>query len=105
MSTRIEIKTGSYNQRRYSKPWIAIIDFSIDPKGDFKWGTWIGDHNSGSEGLLVIDTAEGDIIAQGQKDFRQPRNSTPIYYHVHDGQLIPVTSRAEAYKLSQAKIV
>jgi hypothetical protein len=103
MTTKIEIKTGSYNQRRYSKPWIAIVDFSIDPRGEFKWGTWVGDHSTGSEGLLVIDANEGDIIAMGQKDFRQPRNSAPTYYQVRDGKLVELASRAEAYKIATAK--
>jgi hypothetical protein len=102
MTTRIEVKTSGYNQRRFSKPWIAIVDFSVDVRGEFKWGAWIGDHTSGSEGLLVIDAEEGAIIARGQKDFRKPRNSAPDYYQVRDGQLAPVASRAEAYKLATA---
>ena len=103
MTTRIEVKTNSYNTRRYSKPWIAIVDFTIDPRGEFRWGTWIGDHSSGSDGLLLIEAEEGDIVARGQKDFRQPKNSTPTYYQVRDGKLEPVASRAEAYKLATAK--
>lgn len=100
--TRIEINTNSYNQRRYSKPWIAIVDFSVDPHGEYKWGTWIGDHSNGSEGLLLIDAEEGDIIARGQKDFRQPRNSAPTYYQVVNGELVEIASRAAAYKLATA---
>jgi hypothetical protein len=103
MTTKIEITTGSYNQRRYSKPWIAKVDFSVDPRGEFKWGTWVGDHSSGSEGVLIIDAEEGDIIAQGQKDFRQSKNSTPSYYKVVNGKLVDVASRAVAYKLATAK--
>lgn len=102
-TTRIEISTNPYNQRRCGKPWIARVDFSIDPRGEFKWGTWIGDALNGSEGLLIIDAAEGDIIASGQKDHRQPRNSAPDYYQVVDGQLVPVATRAAAYKLATAR--
>lgn len=99
----IEIKTHSYNQRRYSKPWIAIVDFTQTPKGEFKWGNWVGDHNNGSAGLLVIDANDGDIIASGQKDFRQPRNSTPAYFQVRDGKLVDISGKAEAYQLAMAQ--
>lgn len=30
---KIEKKTGSYNERRYSKPWIARVGFSQNPRG------------------------------------------------------------------------
>jgi hypothetical protein len=103
MTTKITIKTSSYNQRRYSKPWVAIVNFSQNPKGDFQWGSWVGDHNSGSEGLLVIEASEGDIIARGHKDFRQPKNSAPTYYQVRNGELFELTSKAEAYQLAMAQ--
>lgn len=100
MTTKIEIKTGSYNQRRYSKPWIAKVNFAQNPKGDYKFGDWVGDHSCGSKGLLIIMADEGDIIAEGQKDFRQPKNNTPIYYRVSDGKLVELANKAEAYKVS-----
>lgn len=100
---KITIKTNSYNQRRYSKPWIATVDFSQNPKGEYDWGTWVGNHNSGSEGMLVIEVEEGDVVARGQKDFRQSRNSTPTYYQVRNGELVELTGKAEAYQLSQAQ--
>lgn len=97
---KIEIKTTSYNQKRYSKPWIAVVDFSKNPKGDYNWGNWVGDHSNGSDGLLVIEANEGDIIAKGQKDFRQPKNSTPTYYQVRNGELVELTGKAEAYQVA-----
>lgn len=100
---KITVKTSSYNQRRYSKPWIAVVDFSRNPKGDFSFGDWVGDHNNGSEGLLIIEASEGEIIARGQKDFRQPKNSAPDYYQVRDGQPVYLKSKVEAYQLSMAK--
>ncbi|MEA4811143.1 MAG: hypothetical protein VB108_01080 [Anaerolineaceae bacterium] len=99
----IEINTGSYNQRRFSRPWIAKIDFSQNPKGDYKFGSWVGDHNNGSDGVLVINAEEGDVIAQGQKDFRQPKNNVPDYYIVKNGQLVHLESKAEAYQMAQNK--
>ncbi len=103
MTTKLEIKTNSYNQRRYSKPWIAIVDFTYDLKGEFKWGTWVGDHNSGSDGLLIIDVDEGDIIARGQKDFRKPQNSAPDWYQVRNGELIKLAGKAEAYHFATTR--
>lgn len=103
MNTKIEINTQPYNQRRYSKPWVAVVDFSTNNNGEFKWGSWVGDHRNGSEGLLVITANDGDIIALGQKDFRQPKNSSPTYYQVQNGQLVKLSGKSEAYKLANSK--
>jgi len=94
---KIERQTSSYNDRRYSRPWIAKVDFAKNPNGDFLWGAWIG--QNGEEGILIIEVASGDIIARGQKDFRKPRNSAPDWYQVTtDGKLEALDSKAEAYK-------
>lgn len=81
---KIAVKTESYNERRYGKPWIAkVIITAAKPGGDFLWGNWIGDYRNGGEGELLLNNLEaGDIYAQGQKDNRQPRNSSPKYYVV-----------------------
>lgn len=100
MTTKIELKTGSYNQRRYGKPWIARVNFSHNPKGDFEWGNWIGNHNTGSEGLLIIEANEGDIVAHGQKDFRNPKYTEVNYCQVRNGKLVTLASKVEAYKLA-----
>ena len=97
---KIEIETTSYNEHRYSKPWIARVDFSKNPNGEFIWGNWVGDARNGSEGVLVIEAAEGDIVAHGQKDFRKPRNSTPTYCQVRDGALVELSGKAEAYRIA-----
>ena len=94
----ITINTRSYNQGRYSKPWIARVDFST-PKGEFTWGDWTGDHYTGGEGTLTITADPGDIIAHGQKDFRQPKNSAPDFEVVNaDGSLDYLGDKGEAYK-------
>jgi hypothetical protein len=97
---KITIETNSYNSRRYGRPWIAVVDFSTSPKGEYRWGEWVGNHNSGSAGLLVIEAAEGDIVATGQKDFRRPADSAPVYYQVREGKLVELSGKAEAYKLA-----
>jgi hypothetical protein len=99
MTTKIEMKTSAYNQRRYSKPWIAKVNFENNPRGEFSWGAWVGDSRNGSEGLLVISAEEGDIIAHGQKDFRG-RNSETTYCQVRNGELVELSGNVEAYQLS-----
>lgn len=91
----IQIETSSYNSRRYSKPWIARVDFSSSPKGDFHFGDFVGDDR---EGLLVIQADEGHVIAKGQKDYRNPRRTELEFFVVGgDGKLLE-TTRAQAYK-------
>jgi hypothetical protein len=97
---KITLDTSSYNERRFGKPWIAIVTFDKDVKGTFTWGDWVGDHHNGSDGTLVIDADEGDIIAIGQKDFRKPANSALEWYQVRNGELVRLTNKAEAYKLA-----
>jgi len=100
---KIEIETGSYNERRYGKPWIALVDFR-DPKGAFTWGEWVGDARNGSDGLLIIEAEPGDVVARGQKDHRKYRNSAPDWYVVsEDGTLSAVGGKVEALKAWREK--
>ena len=98
--TTINISTSSYNERRYGKPWIAKVSFATNPQGDFWWGTWIGD--PGDAGLLEITIEDGDIVARGQKDTRQPKNSKPDWYEVINGELCALDGRADALKVFRA---
>ena len=85
-------ETSSYNHRRMGQPWIAVVDFAKSNKGAYVWGTWTGDHYSGGKGVLTIDCNPGDIVAIGQKDNRQPRNSAPDFYVVTlGGELVPLS--------------
>uniref|UniRef100_A0A6M3JS90 Uncharacterized protein n=1 Tax=viral metagenome TaxID=1070528 RepID=A0A6M3JS90_9ZZZZ len=95
---KITIETKSYNQRRFGRPWIASVDFST-AKGEFSFGEWTGDHYNGGEGVLSIDAAPGYIIARGQKDNRQPKNSAPDFFVVRvDGTLSELGDKGAAYK-------
>lgn len=98
---KVTIKTSSYNEKRYSKPYIGIVDFSYDAKGVVEWGTWIG--KPGDEGLLVIEAKAGDIIMKGQKDNRNSKYSETEYFQLKvNGSLSEPFSRLEAYKRSKA---
>jgi hypothetical protein len=100
---KVTIETSSYNDRRYGKPYIAVIDFSKNPKGDARWGDWVG--QPGQPGLLVIEANQGDIIMRGQKDFRNSRHSAPDYYQVGEGGVLdgPIT-KADAYRRTQVLV-
>ena len=93
----IEKNTNTYNERRYGNPWIALVDFTNNSKGDFQFGEWIG--QKGEAGVLKIDVLPGDIVAEGQKDYRNPKNSVPVFYLVdRNGDLMPLDSKADAYQ-------
>ena len=92
---KIEIETQSYNARRYSKPYIATVDFA-DPKGTVEWGQWVG--SPGEAGILLIDAEAGDILMTGQRDGRGNRGG-PEYRQVNvDGSRTSELTRAEAFK-------
>ena len=90
----IQIRTASYSDRRYGKPWIAVVTFP-NARGDSKFGDWIG--TPGSDGLLEIDCQPGDIVAKGQKDFRKPKNSEPDYYIAQEDGSLTMVLKVEAY--------
>lgn len=95
----ITSETKGYNERRYGKPWIAVVDFSKTVKGDYAWGNWTGDHYNGGAGVLVIDANHDDIVAMGQKDFRNSRNSAPAFYFLDaGGNLVLIGDKGAAYK-------
>jgi len=98
------LNTESYNSRRYGRPWIATVEFSNDPTGEFDFGIWTGDHHKGGAGVLTITAYPGDIIAEGQKDHRKPRNTERNYYVLlTSGKLNYLGDKADAYKYYLAK--
>lgn len=88
---------GSYNSRRYSKPWAAIITFDGTGKAkyNFEAGTYLGNDEGGA---LIITAQPGDIIAAGQKDNRKPQNSDNNWYIVGDNNDLIGISKAEAFR-------
>jgi len=99
----IESETAPFNARRFGKPWIAQVDFSESTSGQFTWGNWIG--QNGEAGLLLLEAPEGAIVATGQKDYKARKYSSgPSWWQVSpDGQLIPLGTRANAYKAFKAQ--
>jgi hypothetical protein len=93
---KISIETGSYNERRYGKPYIAVLN-STDATVN-RWGTWIG--TPGSEGILEIEAAPGDVIMKGQKDNRG-NNGTPDYAIIREDGSREYMSKAAAIKASR----
>lgn len=64
----ISIEFGSYNERRYSRPWGAILTFDAKGKPQYKFvGIYLGSDRGGE---LVINAKPGDLIAYGQRDRR-----------------------------------
>lgn len=95
------LNTHSYNERRYGKPWIARLDFTSSAAGEFRWGEWLG--SAGEAGELSVNAGPGDVIASGQKDFRNPRNSAPDFRYVDAaGVLIDCPSKIEAVRAARA---
>ncbi len=94
----ITVETGGYNERRYGKPYIAVVDFAGNPQGNVQWGDWLG--TVGQGGMLAITAKDGDIVMTGQKDHRARRaeQSAPTYHVVDDGKLIELGNKADAYK-------
>jgi hypothetical protein len=88
MTVKLSIETPAYNERRYGRPWIAKVDFSNTPQGEFLWGEWIGD--AGYPGLLEIKVEVGDIIAKGQKDHRSASVKPADYFVVTDTGYDPI---------------
>lgn len=66
---RIAIEFSTYNERRYSRPWIFLVEkweTGKLPAGHF--GNFTG--RPGQNGDAEIEAKPGDIIRWGQKDYR-----------------------------------
>lgn len=82
---RVSRRHGYYNQRRYSRPWIArITEWPVGGKPDVEWGRYIGDDGGGE---TEIEANPGDIIRIGQKDHRGGNTSADWYIVQPDGSL------------------
>ena len=93
MQQRYSIEFGSYNQRRYSRPWIVrVASWPVGGRPELQWGEYIGDDSGGEVEILA---APGDIIRSGQKDGRGNGTENSWYIAQTDGTLLATTA-AEA---------
>lgn len=103
---KLQIETSAYNERRYGKPWIAKVTFDSKSTAIFDFGNWVG--ATGDEGILELDVMPGDVVAQGQKDYRKPAKSAPDFYIVtaetKADDLRDSISKKEAYLHTTQKI-
>jgi hypothetical protein len=91
----------AYNDRRYGKPWGAIITFTAaKPEYNFKAGSYLGGCMGGE---VVIQCQPGDLVAIGQKDFRNPRKTDNDWYVVGQDGTLSGIDRADALRHYQAE--
>lgn len=84
-------KTEAYNDRRYSKPWMAIVSDSLTRGFDFL--TWDG--QPGHSGQFYFRAEPGTLLAHGQKDLRKQRGGIDGYQIcMPDGSLAACDSHA-----------
>lgn len=97
---RVSVKFGSYNFRRYGRPWIGrITSWPVGGKAEIAWGSYIGDNDGGE---CEINAQPGDIIRAGQRDNRGNGGSNDWYVVSDSGQLYPI-DQPEARELWTAK--
>ena len=92
----IRVRFDSYNVRRFSKPWIAlVVQWSAGDKPSLEFGYFYGDDQNG--GFAEIEAKEGDIIRWGQRDNRG-NNTKNCWGVFRNGQLDEI-AQAEARTL------
>jgi hypothetical protein len=100
-SVRVSIGWRGYNDRRYSKPWIALVTaWPVGGSPTLDFGGYVG-NDSGGE--LEIMAKQGDIIRYGQKDYRKPRGSTCQFAVIEDDGTERDITDADARKLFNAR--
>lgn len=98
--------TGSYNHRRYGKPWIAVVSYENPGNPTYQFGDYIGDSTGGC-GERSVECKAGDVLAKGQKDVRNGRGGASDFGVVDaDGSVrwgfTVVTAREEAKAIRAA---
>ena len=82
---RVSKSFGSYNFRRYGRPWIAkITAWPVGGKPHLQWGGYVGDDDGGE---VEMEAQAGDIVRTGQKDNRGNGGSNDWYVVETDGTL------------------
>lgn len=94
---KIKINRGSYNERRFGRPWIGkIMGWSNPRRPDIEWGNYFG---SELGGVLEIEADPGDILRTGQRDHRTPSKTRSEWGLVEDDGFVRDISEDEARDL------
>lgn len=94
---RVSKEFGSYNSRRYGKPWIAkVTKWQVGKPPELDFGRYVGDDSGGE---VEIDAEVGSIIRIGQKDFRSGRGGFSGWYVVQPSGELKEVSPVEARKI------
>ena len=74
----------SFNKRRYSTPWVCLMNNHGEHDFSVSVGTYTGNGKNGEEGdLVVYNPVAGQVYGYGQKDYRG--NGTIKKYAKWDG--------------------
>lgn len=87
--------TSSYNDRRYGKPWMAIVTTSLTRGFDFL--DWAG--FPGSAGRFVFSADPGTMVAYGQKDIRKGKGGVDGYQMCMPDGTMPIISGSTAAEI------
>lgn len=91
-----------YNERRYSKPWMAKLSLKGEELQFNFCGLWTGD-KKGSAGKLMAVVNDNDVIAYGQKDTRG--NNSYMKYATFNNNEKQIITKEEAITLLCAQQV
>lgn len=84
---RVKYKVNSYNNRRYSRPWLAKVESWVvggNPKLEFM--------SSLDAHTVIADMAVGDIVKFGQKDYRGSNTINKFGYVDETGEIIEISA-------------
>lgn len=90
---RVVINYGSYNDRRYSKPWMAkVVAWPVGKNAELKFsGLFVGTASEG--GYVEMMAMPGELIRYGQKDNRNTRHTEANWAVVRpDGSIKDLTT-------------
>ena len=79
---------GSYNRRRYSKPWICEISDTGEYVFDKKVAMFDGLDDGKGGDLVIFNPIEGRVYAYGQRDYRGNNTDHVIFKYV-GGKMLP----------------
>ena len=100
----IKKEIDCYNERRYGRPWAAIVTFAgIKTHYNFT-GNYIHNDSVGSSGEVQIMAKKDDIIAFGQKDNRGNNNKKDFFVVKNDKGDLESISQLDAQEKFLAEI-